>query len=51
MYWFKILREISKASFEISLNILNPYMPKYTFYWLLFLWVIYDIIELWRHKT
>ena len=41
---------VKKATFEISQNILNPYTNKYVFYWLLFLCVIYDILELWRHK-
>ena len=50
MYGFKILCEISKVPFEISHKILNPYTAKYAFYWLLFFFVIYDILELWRHK-
>ena len=39
-----------KGTFEISRKIWNPYMVKYTFYWLLFLCTIYDIFKLWRHK-
>ena len=50
MYGFKILCEISKVPFEISHKILNPYTAKYAFYRLLFFFVIYDILELWRHK-
>ena len=30
---------------------LNPYTAKYAFYWLLCLCVIYDIFELWRHRS
>ena len=50
MYWFKILCEISKDTFEISHKILNPYTAKYVVYCLQFLRVIYDIFEMWRHK-
>ena len=50
MYGFKILREIWKGTFEISHRIFNPYTAKYAFYRVLFLCVIYDIFELWRHK-
>ena len=50
MYGFKILCEISKVPFEISHQIVNPYTAKYAFYRLLFFFVIYDILELWRHK-
>ena len=50
MYGFKILCEISKGTFEISHKILNPYIAKYAFDWLIFLFVIYDIFELWHHK-
>ena len=50
MYGFKILYEISKGTLDISHKILNPYITKYAFYWLLFFFVIYDILELWRHK-
>ena len=50
MYGFNILCEISKGTFEISHKILNPYIAKQAFYWLLFLFVIFDILELWRHK-
>ena len=42
MYGFKILCEISKGT--------NSYTAKYAFYRLLFFYVIYDILELWRHK-
>ena len=42
--------EISKGTFEISHNILNPYTAKYAFTVLYFLRVSYDIFELWRHK-
>ena len=38
MYGFKILREISKGTFEISHKILNPYTAKYAFYEVLKLW-------------
>ena len=31
-------------------QILNPYIAKYAFYGLLFLFLIYNISELWRHK-
>ena len=44
MYGFKILCEIWKGIFEISHKILNPYIAKYAFYWLLFFFVIYDIL-------
>ena len=30
---------------------LNPEAAKYAFYWLLFLCAIYDIFELWHHKS
>ena len=50
MYGFKILYEISKGTFEISHKILNTYTAKYAHWWLLFVYVIYDIFELWRHK-
>ena len=48
----EILCEISKATFEISHNILNPYIAEYAFYWHFHccLFVIYDIFELWRRK-
>ena len=49
-YGFKILCEISKDPIEISHKVLNLYTTKYAFYWLLFLCVIYDVPELWRHK-
>ena len=45
-----MLCKISKVPFEISHKILNPYTAKYAFYWLLFFFVIYNILELWRHK-
>ena len=35
---------------EISHKILNPYIAKHAFYWLLFVFVIYDILELSCHK-
>ena len=38
MYGFKILCEISKMSFAISHNILNPYTAKYAFYEVLYIW-------------
>ena len=47
---FNISCDISNGTFEISHKILNPYTAKYTIYWLLFLYVIYGIFELWRHK-
>ena len=39
MYGFKILSEISKGTFEISHNILNPYTAKYA---------IDDVLKIWR---
>ena len=50
VYGFKILWEISKSTFEISQNILNPCTEKYALYCLVFFRVNYDIFELWRHK-
>ena len=50
MYGFKILFEFSKGTFEISGKTLNPYFAKYAFYCLIFLFVIYDMSELWRHN-
>ena len=50
MHGFKILREISKGTFEIPFKVLNLYTAKYTFHRLLFLCAIYDIFELGRHK-
>ena len=50
MYGFKILVEISEGIFEGSHKIFNPYTIKYAFYILLFLYVVYDIFELWHHK-
>ena len=47
MYGIQILYEISKGTFEISHKTWNPYTVKYAFYRLLFLFVIYDIFELW----
>ena len=49
MYGFKILCEISKGTFEISHKISNTYIAKYAFYWLIFLFVIYEFFELWRY--
>ena len=40
----KILCEISKGTFEISSTILKPYIAKYAFYYLLFFFVIHDIL-------
>ena len=48
---FKILREISKGTSEMSHKILNPYTAKYALYCLVFLRVSFDIFELWRHKN
>ena len=50
MYEFKILRKISKVSFKISHNILNPFTAKYVFYEVLKVWQIvislaYDILS------
>ena len=39
-----------KGTFAISHKMLNLYTAKYAFYWLLFLYVVSDIFELWRHK-
>ena len=50
VYGLKIMCEISKGTFKISHNILNPYTTKYESYWIyIFLCVICDIFELWRH--
>ena len=38
--WAQMLCEISKHTFEVSHKILNPYIAKYAFYWILFLFVI-----------
>ena len=38
-------------SSNFSHKILNSYTAKFSFYWLLFLCVIYNIFELWRHKS
>ena len=46
----KFFLEIPKVTFEISHEIWNPYAAKYAFYWHLFLFLTYDIFELWRHK-
>ena len=45
VYGFKILCEISKGTFAIWPKTLNPYSTKYAFYWLLFLYVIYNSIR------
>ena len=34
MHGLKIMYEISKGTFKISHNILNPYTAKYEFYWI-----------------
>ena len=47
---FTILCEISKGTFEILHNILNPYTAKYAFYGLVFVGVSHDIFELWSQK-
>ena len=51
MYGFNSLREISKAPFEISHKILNPYTTKHAFYEVLKIWQVtisqsYDILSL-----
>ena len=40
LYGFNILSEISKAHFEMSHQILNPYTDKYAFYEVLNVWRI-----------
>ena len=50
MYRFNTLWVISKGTIEISHKILNPHVAKYAFYSPFFFFVIYDILELWRHK-
>ena len=39
VYGFKILCEISKVPFEISVKMLNPYTAKYAFY---------EVVKIWR---
>ena len=42
-------RLTKKFQSALSHKILNPFTVKYAFYWLLLFFVIYDILELWRH--
>ena len=50
MYGVKILCEISKATFEMSHEMSNPYTAKYAFYCFEILHASYNIFELWRQK-
>ena len=42
--------KFQRASLKFHTKFLNPYIAKNAFYWLLFFFVVYDILELWRHK-
>ena len=46
MYWFQFLSENSKAPFEVSRNIVNPYTAKFVYYCLIILCAMCDISEL-----